>query len=184
MEEPEIISGCLKNDPNTQRYLFDRYYRRSYHVAMRYLSNHHDTEDVLSISYTKVFKSIGQFEYRGEGSLQKWIYTIVINEAIRFLKSKKALLFTEDEAILTLNIPFTVNSETLDTEEVSQLVERMPKGYRTIFNLFAIEGYSHREIAEMLQINENTSKSQLSKARNYIIQKLKKKNSHAIQGHR
>jgi len=181
LEELEIIAGCLKNDPSTQRYLFDRYYRRSYHVAMRYLSNHHDTEDVLSISYTKVFRNINQFEYRGEGSLQKWVYTIVINEAIRFLKSKKALFFTEDEELLMLNIPMIESSDLLDTEEVFQVVELMPKGYRTVFSLFAIEGYSHKEIGEMLQINENTSKSQLSKARNYIIQKLKKKNSHEIQ---
>lgn len=181
MEEQEIISGCLRNDPNAQRYLFDRYYRRSYHVAMRYLVNHHDTEDVLSVSYTKVFKHLGKFEYRGDGSLQKWIYTIVINEAIRFLKSKKILVFTEEEEILDLNVETITNHGALDTEEVYQLVQLMPKGYRTVFNLFAIEGYSHKEIAEMLQINENTSKSQLSKARNYIIQKLKIKKSHAIK---
>jgi RNA polymerase sigma-70 factor (ECF subfamily) len=180
LEEQEIISGCLKNDPSTQRYLFDRYYRQSYHVARRYLTNHHDTEDVLSIAYTKVFKNIIQFEYRGEGSLQKWIYTIVINESIRFLRSKKTLLFTEDGELLSFQIPLQGSSGLLDSEEVYQLVEQMPNGYRTVFNLFAIEGYSHKEIGDMLQINENTSKSQLSKARNYIIQKLKKKNSHAI----
>lgn len=180
MEEPEIISGCLNNNPTSQRYLFDRFYRRSYHVAMRYVANHHDTEDVLSISFTRIFKNINQFDYRGEGSLQKWINTIVINEAIRFLKSKKALLFQDDEELLTLNVPVIDHGDILDTEEVYQLLELMPKGYRTVFNLFAIEGYSHKEIAEMLQINENTSKSQLCKARNYIIQKLKKKHSHAI----
>jgi RNA polymerase sigma-70 factor, ECF subfamily len=74
---------------------------------MRYLANYHDTEDVLSISYTRIFKNISHFENRGEGSFQKWINTVVINEAIRFLKSKKALLFQEDEELLTLNISFT-----------------------------------------------------------------------------
>lgn len=179
MEEPDIIEGCVRNDPSAQRYLFDRYYRRSYHVAMRYLVSHHDTEDVLSMSYTKVFKSIGKLEYRGEGSLQKWIYTIVINEAIRFLKSKKTLVFTEDEEILDLN-PIS-GHDTLDAEEVYHLVQMMPKGYQTVFNLFAIEGYSHKEIADMLQIKETTSRSQLSKARNYIIEKIKFKRSHAIK---
>ncbi|WP_194776277.1 RNA polymerase sigma factor [Pararhodonellum marinum] len=69
MEEPEIIAGCRKHNPFAQRYLFDRYYRPSYHVAMRYLANHHDTEDVLSISFTRIFKNIHQFDNRGEGSL-------------------------------------------------------------------------------------------------------------------
>ncbi|MCS4434579.1 RNA polymerase sigma factor [Aquiflexum gelatinilyticum] len=180
MEESEIIAGCIKNDPYTQRCLFDRHYKRTFHMAMRYLANYHDTEDVLSVSYTKIFKNIRQFENRGDGSFQKWINTVVINEAIRFLKSKRALLFQEDEELLTLNVSFTDNSDLLDTEEVSQVLESMPKGYRTVFNLFAIEGYSHKEIAEMLQINENTSKSQLSKARNYMILKLKK-SSHALK---
>lgn len=178
MEEPEIIAGCIRNDPQAQRCLFDRHYKRSFRVAMRYLANYHDTEDVLSVSYTRIFKNISHFENRGEGSFQKWINTIVINEAIRFLKSKKALLFQEDEDLLTMNVSFPDSSDLLDAEEVSQVLESMPKGYRTVFNLFAIEGYSHKEIAEMLQINENTSKSQLSKARNYIILKLKK-SSHA-----
>ncbi|WP_373493726.1 RNA polymerase sigma factor [Aquiflexum sp.] len=178
MEEQEIIAGCRKNNPIAQRHLFDRHYRRSYHVVMRYLSNHHDTEDVLSISFTRIFKNICQFESRGEGSFQKWINTIFINESIRFLKAKKELMFQEDEELLILNIPIVDHSDLLDVEEVQQVLDMMPKGYRTVFNLFAIEGYSHKEIGEMLHINENTSKSQLSKARNYMVQKLKKKYSH------
>ena len=181
MEEPEIISGCIRKEPIAQRYLFDRYYRRSFHVGMRYLSNHHDTEDVLSIAFTRILKNIGQFEFRGEGSLQKWVTTIVINEAIRFLKGKKALLYQEDEDILSLNIPLVDNSDLLDMEEVLQILEQMPKGYRTVFNLFIMEGYGHKEIAEMLQINENTSKSQLSKARTYMVRNLKKRKSHEFK---
>ncbi len=176
MGEQEIISGCRQNNPFAQRYLFDRNYPRSYRLAMRYLANHHDTEDVLSISFTKVFKHIGNFEDRGEGSLHKWINTIVINESIRFLKSKKALLFQEDEDVEACGI--VPDLDILDAEEVYQILEEMPKGYRTVFNLFAIEGYSHKEIADLLQISENTSKSQLSKSRNYLIQKISKKFSH------
>jgi len=181
LEETDIISGCIHKEPIAQRYLFDRYYRRSFHVAMRYLANHHDTEDVLSIAFTRILKNIGHFVYRGEGSLQKWVTTIVINEALRFLKSKKALLFQEEEEILSLNIPMLVSNDILDMEEVHQILEKMPKGYRTVFNLFVMEGYAHKEIAKMLQIHENTSKSQLSKARNYMIRNLKKKNNHALQ---
>ncbi|WP_209332929.1 RNA polymerase sigma factor [Lunatimonas salinarum] len=142
MEEQEIIAGCLQNNPFAQRYLFDRNYRRSYHVAMRYLANHHDTEDVLSISFTRIFKNIGQFEIRGEGSLSKWINTIVINESIRFLKSKKELLFQEEECMENFSLGLDGGSDLLDLEEVAQVMGEMPKGYRTVFNLFAIEGYS------------------------------------------
>ncbi|NHE56296.1 RNA polymerase sigma factor [Cyclobacterium plantarum] len=181
MEEQKIISGCVRKEHSAQRDLFDRYYRRNFHVAMRYLGNHHDTEDVLSVSFTRIFKNIGQFEYRGEGSLQKWVTTVVINESIRFLKSKKALLFQEEEEILSLNVPIIDSGDLLDLEKVQQVLEEMPRGYRTVFNLFAIEGYTHKEIAGMLQIHENTSKSQLSKARNFMVTKLKKKNSDAVR---
>lgn len=174
MEEPEIIAGCRKNNRNSQRQLFEKHYSRGYHVVTRYLSNHHDTEDVLSIAFTKVFKNIHQFENRGEGSFQKWINTIFINESIRHLRSKKELFFQEDETLLVLNISLDEPSDLLDMEEVQQIVALMPKGYRTVFNLFAIEGYPHKEIAALLNITENTSKSQLSKARNYMCQKLKK----------
>jgi RNA polymerase sigma factor (sigma-70 family) len=178
LEELELISGCIQNDPQAQKLLFDRYYRKTFHVAMRYLSNHHDTEDVLSVAYTKILKSIGHFDYRGEGSLQKWVYTIVINESLRFLKNKKALFFQEEEEVLSLGIVYDQELDILDLEEVMAILEQMPKGYKTVFNLFAIEGYSHKEIAEMLQIRENTSRSQLNKARNFLILKLKKKISY------
>lgn len=183
MKELEILSGCLKKDPIAQRTLYDSYYRRSFRVAMRYLANHHDVEDVLSVAYAKIFSGIHRFEYRGEGSLVKWLLTIVIHEAIRFLKSKKEVVFQEDEELLTKRVPQTPPTAFLDMEEVARILDDMPQGYRTVFNLFAIEGYSHKEIAEMLQINENTSKSQLSKARNYIIQQLKNIN-HAVPGNR
>lgn len=142
---------------------------------MRYLANHHDTEDVLSVAYTRIYSHIHHFEFRGEGSLPKWLNTIVIHEAIRFLKSKKEVVFQEDEALLTKIASIPEPSNILDLEEVARVLDDMPKGYRTVFNLFAIEGYSHKEVGELLQISENTSKSQLSKARNYMIQKLKNK---------
>ncbi|MBD3630829.1 sigma-70 family RNA polymerase sigma factor [Cyclobacterium sp.] len=181
MEEQIIIRRCIRKESTAQRQLFDRHYRHSYHVAMRYLANHHDTEDVLSVSFTRVLKNIDRFEYRGNGSLQKWVITVVINESIRFLKGKKALLFQEDDEVLSLNVPQLESDDSLDIEEVQQVLQQMPKGYRTVFNLFAIEGYSHKEIGEMLKINESTSKSQLCKARNYMIRKLKNRNSHATQ---
>jgi RNA polymerase sigma-70 factor, ECF subfamily len=181
LEEKQIIEGCIRKNKNAQRHLFDHYYRRTYHVAMRYLANHHDTEDILIISFSKIFNKLDQFEYRGEGSLLKWIKTIVINESLRFLGQKKQLKYEEDSEILQLNIPVVSEIEIIDTEEVYQILENMPAGYRTVFNLFALEGFSHKEIAEMLKISESTSKSQLNKARNYIIQKLKIPNEYGVR---
>lgn len=140
---------------------------------MRYLGNHHDTEDVLSMAYTRIFRRIQQLEYRGQGSLLKWVTTIVIHEALRFLENKKQVIFQEDESLLMKSAALPAPIDVLDLEEVARVLDEMPKGYRRVFNLFAIEGYSHKEIADMLKISENTSKSQLSKARNYMIQKLK-----------
>lgn len=181
MEEQQIIDGCMRKDKNAQQHLFDHYYKKIYHLAMRYLANHHDTEDVLIISFSKVFNKMHLFEYRGEGSLLKWVKTIVINEALRFLGQKKQVRYEEDSEILQLNIPIASEIDTIDPEEVYQILEKMPAGYRTVFNLFALEGYSHKEIAEMLMISESTSKSQLNKARNYIIQRLEIQSRYGVQ---
>lgn len=149
-----------------------------YNLAMRILSNHHDTEDVLIISFLKIFDSIGKFEYRGDNSLNKWIKTIVINESIRFCKKKTKLTFDDDMAGSDKNYTDDGQLEIIDAEQVYSIIENMPAGYRMVFNLFAIEGYSHKEIAELLNITENTSKSQLRKARINIIEKLNKNNNY------
>ena len=145
-----------------------------YHLSMRILTNHHDTEDVLIGAFIRVFNHIHHFEYQGDGSLTRWIKTIVINESIRFLNRKKQLVFYED--INEINNAYwddTVSeAEIVDTERIYAILESMPAGYRMVFNLFAIEGYSHKEIAEMLNISENTSKTQLRKARLFMIERI------------
>ena len=155
--------------------LFDQYYDRMYHVARRYLASREDAEDVLSLAFSKVFKSIENFEHRGEGSAGKWIATIVINESIRWLDKQGKMQFDDlDIRQMDEKASFVQQPDQIDAEAVFAIIEAMPPGYRSVFNLFAIEGYGHKEIGEMLGISENTSKSQLSKARNFIIQKLKK----------
>jgi RNA polymerase sigma-70 factor (ECF subfamily) len=151
-----------------------------YHLAMRFLANHHDTEDLLIIAFSKVFDKIETFEFRGENSLKKWIKTIVINESIRFLEQKKALHLVEDYVFIENEIHSEVEPLSLDTEEAYTIIENMPAGYRTVFNLYAIEGFTHSEISQMLNITQSTSKSQLCKARNYIIAKLKKTTPYGI----
>ena len=142
-----------------------------YNLAMRILSNHHDVEDVLSISFTKVFNTIQRFEYRDDKSFKKWIKTIVINESIRHLNKKNKITYNEEPLEYETNTTYEVD---IDIELVYSIIADLPVGYKMVFNLFAIEGYSHKEISGMLKISENTSKSQLRKARMNIIDRINK----------
>jgi RNA polymerase sigma-70 factor (ECF subfamily) len=165
---------CKSGDPAAQGVLYNTFYRQLYNLSMRMLANHHDTEDVLILSFIRIFRNIANFEYRGVPSLVKWMKTIVANEAIRLITTRNHLFYSEDMTTYeTHNFP-ECEPDSIDTEQVYSIIESMPMGYRIVFNLFALEGYSHKEISEMLRITENTSKSQLRKARMHIIEKLKK----------
>ena len=169
MNEKQLIEGCSKMDRKAQRVFFDTYYKAVFRLAKRYLSDHHETEDITVIVFNKAFKNISNFEYRGEGSLRKWLNTITINESIKALKKVRAMHFKEE----LLEVPtFQIDNSNLDVERVYMILEKMPKGYRTVFNLYAIDGYTHSEIAEILNISRNTSKSQLMKAGKFIVEKL------------
>lgn len=172
MEIQEIIKHCKDGNQVAQGHLFNTYYRQMFNLSMRILSNHHDVEDVLITAFLKVFKSINKLEYRGEHSLTKWIKTIVINESIRFVKTKNKIAFDDNHNEFENHTNENFELENIDPEQVYSIIENMPAGYRLVFNLFAIEGYSHKEIAELLNITESTSKSQVRKARLNIIEKL------------
>lgn len=149
-----------------------------YHVSMRIISNHHDVQDVLITSFTKVFQHINHFEYRGDESFCKWIKTIVINESIRFVNLKKRIEFENEwseNELNTSSFEIETDETSIDIDTVYSILEAMPPGYRIVFNLFVLEDYSHKNIAETLNISEGTSKSQLRKARLYVINKLNQK---------
>ena len=154
-----------------------------YNLAMRLLLNHHDSEDVIIDSFRKVFDKISDFEYRGDNSFAKWLKTIVFNGCLKLINSKKPLQFEED---LSTSFDYVDKVDTdmlpIDIEEVYGIIENMSIGYRTIFNLYAIEGYTHKEIADMLSISQNTSKSQLNRARKFIIAELDKTKNHQAYG--
>jgi RNA polymerase sigma-70 factor, ECF subfamily len=173
LNEQLLIRQCKLQKRQAQKYLFETLYPQAFRLARRYLASIDDAEDVLSNAFVRVFRNINHFEYRGEGSLAKWINTIVIHESIRYLGRFKPIIAEEDLTSLTAETQWEDISSEWDAEEIQFVIDHMPAGYRTVFNLFAIEGYSHQEIAGMLKISEGTSKSQLSKARNYIINKLK-----------
>ena len=135
-------------------------------VCLRYARNRQDAEDILQDSFIKVFEKIGQF--KNEGSFEGWLKRVCVNQCLDILKKEKSQ-FSEDIDNYT-QLPsqaVDVNSE-ISAKNLMQLLMRLPVGYRTVFNLYAIEGYSHAEIATLLNINENTSKSQLFKARKWL----------------
>ena len=170
--EQELIDQCLKNNRQAQELLFSYHYDDLYALAMRYLSDHHDTEDAIICSFTRVYKNLNGFTNQGKESLGKWIRTILINESLRILKKRNVLSFENDTIEMEPRSVQPDGLQQLGNADIIRMIEQLPDGYRTVFNLFIIEGYSHKEIASMLGISENTSKSQLSKARNQLIEKL------------
>ncbi|MDX1905074.1 MAG: sigma-70 family RNA polymerase sigma factor [Thermonemataceae bacterium] len=168
--EEELIKRCLKADPLAQRYLYEKYAAKFLGICKRYFVNIHDAEDVLVMAFAKIFEKIKH--YRGEGSFEGWMKRLLINECLTTLR-KKQILFVEADAHVQLADNTETAEQMLNTEDLLACLQRLPDGYRTVFNLYAIEGYSHQEIANMLNISEGTSKSQLSRARNLLQNYLK-----------
>jgi RNA polymerase sigma factor (sigma-70 family) len=169
----QIIDKCRYNDALAQRQLYDYYKSTFFGICRRYISNYEDAEDVLVETFVKIFSKID--DYKGDGSFEGWMKRITVNESLMFLRKHK-LKFDE----LDVNINFA--SETPQYEEelegiaILNLLDQLPDGYRTVLNMYAIEGYKHKEIAEILGISINTSKSQLILARKKmqdLIQKSK-----------
>ncbi len=163
-----LIKRALKRDAAAEKLLFDRYAPKMLSVCRYYVSDLHFAEDVLVCGFTKVFGKLAHF--RGDGNFEGWIRRIMIREAIDFLRSKKRMRFSDIEEA---GDAVQNNQETdIDAETLQWLIDKLPDGYRTVLVLFAIDGYSHKEISEMLQISESTSKSQLFKARRQLQQQL------------
>jgi RNA polymerase sigma-70 factor (ECF subfamily) len=144
-------------------------------LCLRYCRNREEAEDVLQDGFITVFRNIHNF--RRDGSFEGWIRKIIVNTALMHLRSKKNELNFSDVEELGAKIHPESSFDTasqINAAELSKMLDRLPEGYRLVFNLFAIEGYTHKEIGVMLGINEGTSKSQLSKARNYLQEMLKK----------
>ncbi len=151
-------------DSRAQQMLYEQFANRMFRVCFRYLKEEWQAEEALIKGFLKVFQHLSQFEYRGDTSLEAWIKRIMVNESLMFLRKKHPYhLITETQAD-TMESDLAPDSD-LHAEEIYALILQLPTGYRTVFNLYVIEGYSHHEIASQLNISENTSKSQLSKAK-------------------
>ncbi|MBL7814098.1 MAG: RNA polymerase sigma factor [Saprospiraceae bacterium] len=166
MTEFELIQGCLNEDRRAQRELFSRYAGKMMTVCLRYARHRMEAEDLLQDAFIKIFDNIQSFE--GKGSFEGWIRRIVVNTALKniskhsFQKEGIGL----DNVVETWEDPSVFSQ--LSEQELISMISGLPNGYRICFNLYVIEGFSHREIAEMLDIEESTSRSQLVKARNML----------------
>ncbi len=171
MEESELIKQ--RHSRRGQRLLFNTYYDKMYQVSLQYLKIKEDAQDALCEAFVRVFNRLDNFEYRGEGSLKSWIKTIVINESLRLIERNRKFMYNDDideaEDLGSIEL-----NENLDMQLFSEIVQQLPDGYRVIFLMFAMDGFSHQEIAEKLNISVSTSKSQLFKARKLIIKELQK----------
>lgn len=167
--ELSLAQKCAKGDRTAQRYLYEKYKTKMFGICLRYCSDHMMAEDVLQESFIKIFYNINKFE--GKGSLEGWVRRIVVGTAVdAYRKLKKTILYVE-----TPPENFSHNADILsqiETDELLAYLQRLPTGYRLVFNLYVVEGYSHAEIANALNITESTSRSQLARARQMLIQMI------------
>jgi len=173
MDEHRLVKDCLKGKPEAQRQLYEHFAKNMLGVCYRYTKSLKDAEDVLQDGFVKVFLGIHQFKF--EGGLGAWIHRIMVNTALNFLKKNRKY---RDEMVFTEQPLHPVASDnpavSLEAKELADLIRQLPHGYQTIFNLYAIEGFSHVEIGEMLGITDGTSRSQYARARALLINWIEK----------
>lgn len=174
LSDKEIIDGCIIGKAAYQELLYSRYASKMFAICRRYFPNDQMTaEDVLQDGFIKIFQNISRF--RHEGSFEGWLKRIFVNTAIEYYR-KSVQMYPIIDNISVSTESFDPNIiETLNAENLLEMIATLSPGYRTVFNLYAIEGYTHKEIAELLGVNEGTSKSQLARARQ-ILQKMVQKN--------
>src|SRR5690606_33692002 len=164
MTEEAILKGCLENDATAQRELYNKYSPKMLSVCYRFAHNREDAEDMLQEGFIKVFTQIHSFENRG--AFEGWIRRIIVHTCINILKKNKKFNESVDIIHATgLQIREETVPSVIQAKQGVECIRMLPLGYRTVLNLYAIEGYSHREIAEMLTIEESTSRSQYTRAK-------------------
>lgn len=161
--ELDLLKGCLNGDRRMQEELYRRYSPRMYAVCLRYAGKAEEAEDILQEGFIKVFKKMDSF--RGDGSFEGWMRRIFVNTAIEHFRRKRYLMPVTEKEENTIEGKFTSVLDDLGAKDIMALVQELSPGYRTVFNMYVVEGYTHKEIADMLGISEGTSKSQLSRAK-------------------
>ena len=171
MTEKELIDNCRKYNPQAQRALYDSYARKMMAVCLRYCRDRDTAQDLLQDGFIKVFTAIDT--YSGNGSFEGWVRRIFVNTALEYLRRNDILRETVDidDTEPMQEIDYST-IERLSAAELMELVQELPAGFRTVFNLFVIEGYNHKEIGDMLGITESTSRSQLSRAKKWLQKRI------------
>lgn len=168
--EKALIQKASRGDRESQRELYEQLAPKMLGLCQRYVRDLHYAEDVMIEGFVKVFGKLSEFRF--EGSFEGWVRRIMVREAIDFLRRRQFVVYDEEK--LEDAIPPQQVSDPFQLQALEQLIEALPEGYRLVFTLYAVEGYKHAEIAELLDISESTSKSQLYKARRQLQEQLKK----------
>lgn len=175
MNDEELLEACLRKQAKAQKLLYERYSGTMMGICLRYVDSYEEAQDVLQEGFIKVFIKLKSFS--GKGSFEGWIKKIMVNTALDYLRSIKTERFNVD--IEEVAYKLSKNAEILENlhaNSLIKLIKSLPIGYRTVFNMYAIEGYTHKEIGLELGISENTSKSQFSRAKVILQKKLEKFN--------
>ncbi len=175
MTEAEVLDGCIRKNAVAQDALYQRFSPRMFGVCYRFARNRQDAEDMLQEGFIKVYTQIGQF--RNEGSLEGWIRRIIVHTCINILKRNRKFAETLDIADVTeqIRVKEEAAGSYFEVRQIVETIRTLPLGYRTVLNLYAIEGYSHKEIGAMLDIGESTSRSQYTRAKAMLEELLVKK---------
>jgi len=172
--DEELIEGCCKGERSAQQKLYDKYSGQMYAVALRYSKMQQEAEDILQEAFLKVFQNVKNF--RKDSSLVYWIKRIVVNTALNHQRSKLYLYPMVDVSDLKSRFTEEMTISNFNHKELLELIRELPSGCQVIFNLYAIEGYKHHEIADTLNISEGTSKSQYARAKSLLKEWIGKRN--------
>jgi RNA polymerase sigma-70 factor (ECF subfamily) len=171
ISEQELIKFCKENNQLAQRYLFEKYAPALLGVCFRYAKNRFDAEEMMQIGFINFFKNIDKFKF--DSSLSTWLTRIMINAALNFLKANEKIKWEQDLEVISQHDEYTTELfQQIDLNILMDCIQQLPTGYRIVLNMYAIEGYSHKEIAAELNINESTSRSQFTRAKAMLEKKI------------
>lgn len=173
-EEERWLRKALDGDNTATEWIYRKHVRYLSALCSRYITEDEDIKDVLQESFIKIFTSLDSFKYRGEGALKAWMAKITLNETLKFVRNNSRLpIDSIDDKDTNIADGDSMETEDIPTDVLHQFIRELPDGYRTVFNLYVIDDRSHKEIAQLLGIKENTSASQLHKAKSMLAQKIK-----------
>ncbi len=171
ISESDLIKGCIEGNKQMQEELYNRFSPKMYAVCLRYANNSDDAQDLLQEGFIKVYKNLHRF--RAEGSFEGWIRRVFVNSSIEHFRKKAIQLSSvSDKEENTIENSDISALDTMAEKDIIRLIQELSPGYRTVFNLYVVEGYSHKEIGEKLGISEGTSKSQLARAKAILQKKV------------